>query len=300
MSEQLDKSEILQGMLQSLNQLAQINDPTQEDLKSLFSLYQLHIEHVTDSVDINFTSLFTRLVFVGVKYNVPGKLLYLNHGFRKLNERDELEGDEISKAFSLGLYLMASNFEVIHEITVGFTPNVNVDDYLPARDNKATSQFNRILRAALTDIREGHQGRVELICFTEENPHEAITVILESGEFGKQLLKVSSFTPLPFNISLVDVHHNEESITAKAVVLEPDLLIGVTSVSECFQSSGFLALSYLGKKIFPIESNPYLLMGNAVNYILDELIYDHNLSFEAVAKNVFKLSPLYFSLMEDA
>lgn len=84
------------------------------------------------------------------------------------------------------------------------------------------------------------------------------------------------------------------STTAESqVVLEPDLLIDISDLAECFNHKGVNKLLYLVKKLVPQTSSPAAFKGNLVNALLDEMLRNRAIDFktsfrEAVADNVLQ------------
>lgn len=64
----------------------------------------------------------------------------------------------------------------------------------------------------------------------------------------------------------------DRRIIPEQLVLEPDYLIDITSLSECFQSYGASPYTYLLNKLKPSHTNKYKLLGNAANQFLDDCV----------------------------
>jgi protein-disulfide isomerase-like protein with CxxC motif len=80
---------------------------------------------------------------------------------------------------------------------------------------------------------------------------------------------------------------------ATRVVIEPDLLIDISHLAECFQRTGFEPLCYLVKKLIPQETGESAFLGNMVNALLDEAVRTPDPQFkdvfrEAVADNILQ------------
>lgn len=58
----------------------------------------------------------------------------------------------------------------------------------------------------------------------------------------------------------------------RLIVLEPDFLIDISSLSACLESYGTSELNYLYNKFRPSETKNYTLLGNAANQFLDDLV----------------------------
>jgi len=266
-----------------------------KDLEQVFRLFSLFFERITDNEAIAFTTLFSRLAFIGVKYDLPGKLLFENHIFRKKMEKRELSDADIEKSCKWGLYLIyATALQVSdYEWQQAFT---RPDIQLPGRKTTGRRSFSRIFKALLIEITE--EGVLKLI---DENKADVVfSCSLDKTVFEKQVMSIRKHLELPVNINLVDVSFfQDEKCEAKGLVLRPDLLLGVTSISECFSSHGTTSIKYLGRKLIPTEGSVHMLIGNIVNHYLDELIHNPELEFDEVKQATFKIGPEMFTLMTD-
>lgn len=95
-------------------------------------------------------------------------------------------------------------------------------------------------------------------------------------------------------INLLDVSEDEEGIlTPSFIVLEPDYLIDISSLAECFKDYGHHPLNYQLNKLQPIENARPLLLGNIVNLFLDEWIYaKEEPDYNACMKKAFRKYPI--------
>ncbi len=86
---------------------------------------------------------------------------------------------------------------------------------------------------------------------------------------------------------------------ARAFVLEPDYLIDVTGVAECFQSGAVYPLSYVLSKFKGREQTTPLMMGNIANFFLDELLTNPKADFTETFTKSFQQYPLDFANFAD-
>ncbi|NSL89357.1 AAA family ATPase [Chitinophaga sp. Mgbs1] len=87
--------------------------------------------------------------------------------------------------------------------------------------------------------------------------------------------------------------HTYATITESQVILEPDLLIDISDLAECFTHKGASKLLYLVRKLTPQQSAAAAFRGNLVNALLDEMLRNKDIDFktsfvEAVAENVLQ------------
>lgn len=106
---------------------------------------------------------------------------------------------------------------------------------------------------------------------SEEYPHHAVHIKYHiAGINDAQTEIVKSYLelqPLPVSLQLIDIEVEEDgSWIPHQLVVEPDYLVDVTSVAECFKDFGVLTWSYLLNKFKPKPSSPSILLGNAANF----------------------------------
>lgn len=91
-------------------------------------------------------------------------------------------------------------------------------------------------------------------------------------------------------LNLLDITVDENNIHTPAfIVLEPDYMIDISSLAECYKDYGSHPANYVLSKIVPISNARPLLMGNIANLFLDEWIHaGKDLDYLACMKNVFK------------
>ena len=71
----------------------------------------------------------------------------------------------------------------------------------------------------------------------------------------------------------VAIYEDSDILTPSFIVLEPDYLLDISSLAECFKDYGSHPANYLLSRLPPIETALPLLLGNIVNLFFDEWIY---------------------------
>ena len=96
-------------------------------------------------------------------------------------------------------------------------------------------------------------------------------------------------------LNLLRTRIDEEGIyIPEFIILEPDYLLNVTSLSECYKDYGSHPLNFVLAKFMPVSDSKYILLGNTANMFLDELIYggdSGDVRYETVIRKVFKQYP---------
>jgi DNA replication ATP-dependent helicase Dna2 len=119
--------------------------------------------------------------------------------------------------------------------------------------------------------------------------------------FKDNILQAAEVIGLPFSLNAIDIEIDPDgSYSPRIVVIEPDYLMDVSAVAECYLESGGDARLHLPKKFQEVRTNPYLLVGKIANFFLDELIHNPEVTFETLFPRSFFLSPIEFATLTDA
>lgn len=99
-------------------------------------------------------------------------------------------------------------------------------------------------------------------------------------------------------LNLVDVTEKEGVLTPVFIVLEPDYLLDISALAECFKEYGEHPANYLLAQLRPLASSLPVLLGNMVNLFLDELIHGRPTYLECMRK-AFRQYPIEISTNEE-
>ncbi|MEG1546421.1 MAG: AAA family ATPase, partial [Bacteroides sp.] len=102
-------------------------------------------------------------------------------------------------------------------------------------------------------------------------------------------------------LNLLDASVDEEGIYTPAfIVLEPDYLLDISSLAECFKDYGSHPANYNLSKLVPISNARPLLLGNIANLFLDEWIHANGeVDYKACMQKAFKNYPIEIAACED-
>ena len=104
------------------------------------------------------------------------------------------------------------------------------------------------------------------------------------------------------SLNLLDVSVDEEGVLTPAfIILEPDYLIDISTLAECFKEYGHHPANYLLMRLQPTDNARPLLLGNIVNLFLDEWIHatDGEPDYVACMKKAFRLYPIELATCPD-
>lgn len=102
-------------------------------------------------------------------------------------------------------------------------------------------------------------------------------------------------------LNLLDVAIDEAGIlTPSFIVLEPDYLIDISSLAECFRDYGHHPANYVLARLQPIENARPLLLGNIANLFLDEWIHaEEEPDYRECMQKAFRRYPIELAACAD-
>lgn len=273
--------------------------------EALARLIELLFLEVTKEENIQFTTLFARIAYAGHKYHLEKKTLYWVHFFRK-KVQSFLSDAEAPQVYELGLYAFAQCVEGLF----GEQAPTEVKAFIPEespflyREQRIKEFRKKVRMLALQD----EPAKDRFLAREEEEPSQVAYIqynIADRNEpFNPTIRQIRSTFGFPVLLNLIDVEVEEGEdypvYRAKAIVVEPDFLLDVTAIANCFQGRGAEPVLFLLQKFLPQEPNLPMTLGNIANFFLDELMNNAQATFKETFPKVFKTNPLTFALLSDA
>lgn len=273
-----------------------------QKLKAFFDLFNLILEEATSFENISFPTLFSRLSYVGLKYNIQKSLLFYAHVFRKNNENQTDDIVSIDHSKELGKYLIVKFIPLIWEVSTPKTVILSKEtqDFFQ-QDKASTIAYKPIVEALVFDI---DLENYILHYFDENDASEELKAhfnIADRNElFNSNIRSLKNNFSLPVHVNFIDVEIKEDGRhLPRALVIQPDHLVDVTAIAECFKDGSSDAMYYLVSKFKLQESSTAILLGNIVNFLLDELISNPNAALKDLSGQLFRQYSLGFSLIDD-
>lgn len=102
-------------------------------------------------------------------------------------------------------------------------------------------------------------------------------------------------------VNLLDVTVDEEGILVPFfIILEPDYLLDISSLAECFRDFGHHPANYVLSRLQLPENTLPLLLGNIANLFLDEWIYSEEMpDYVSCMKKAFRQYPIELAACTD-
>ena len=274
--------------------------PLRHRYRSLRESFERIARERMQNVALQATDLAARINYLSAQFSLEDSVKNALHTFRLtsndvMNRRKEPVADE----FLRDVRSVVEAYQGILEVPV---PK-ELDELLPKKMWKTPMK-----RAKLETIR-----RIR-VCF--EAADDEFLYVHPVDEVSEECWKVR-YNLVGFNeefsdgiadfwrhaqLNLLDVRLNEDgTYTPSFIVLEPDYLIDISSLAECYRDYGSHPANYLMSRLVPIDNARPLLLGNIANLFLDEWIYagEEEPDYIACMKKAFRQYPIELAACEE-
>ncbi|MEN0002507.1 MAG: ATP-dependent helicase [Bacteroidota bacterium] len=271
-------------------------------VEALFQLFSRIYLELTKAERVQFTTLFARMSFACHQYGINRRLQFYMHKFRKLAQGVIAAKSATESLEQFSIKVLAETVQAFFDFAIPahlsqlFPVDWPVEYALP----KVTSYKAHAKVLVLARDQESNS----LIAEDEERPSATVKVLYNIAErndqFNASMQLLGPVFKFPVMLNLIDVEIDDRGhYRPAAFVIEPDYLVDVTAIAECFKQSGTEPLFYLLKKYLPFTTSLPLMLGNIANYFLDALMTQPDATFKSTFPKVFALNPLAFCLFDN-
>ena len=268
--------------------------------RSLRELFERVACEQMQGVSLQATDLSARINYLSTQFAFEGWLKYALHTFRLTsNEVMNHRKEPLAEEFPRDVRSVAEAIQVIFQTPI---PK-ELTEILPARMSKNSMKREKNVL-----------GRRIRVCF--EYADDEFLYVTPVDEVSEDCWKIR-YNQIGINdeftegvkdywrhaqLNLLDVKRNVDgTYTPSFIVLDPDYLVDISALAECYRDYGSHPANYLMSRLVPIDNARPLLLGNIANLFLDEWIHatDEEPDYMACMKKAFKQYPIELAACED-
>ncbi len=246
-----------------------------------------------------FSSFFQRLHYIATKFqfkkNLAKKIFSLRAYVGKLSSDKSIAITE----YELSLRLCDLFFIIKDLSNTEFPANVPfINDDIINEDRKKFYQRNTpqktafvpFLRVIVNSI-ESIDSQAQVMLLSVRNSiFDTLQLKIQGIWFAHQNMYAEGTVMNLLNCGFDGKYYFTQDNTLLSI--EPDYLIDVTDIADCFSGKQANPNLYFLSKFQKSSVSLPALTGNIVNHIFDELIYNNDADFEAVFDRALKMNPL--------
>ena len=268
--------------------------------RSLRELFERVAREQMQHVSLQTTDLSARINYLSTQFSFDGWLKYALHTFR-LTSNDVMNHrkEPLTEEFSRDVRSVAETIQIMFRTPI---PK-ELAEILP----------DRMLENSMKREKNVLDRRIR-VCF--EYADDDFLYVTPVDEVSEDCWKIR-YNQIGINdeftegikdywrharLNLLDVKRNEDgTYTPSFIVLDPDYLVDISALAECYRDYGSNPANYLMCRLVPIDNARPLLLGNIANLFLDEWIHatDEEPDYMACMKKAFKQYPIELAACED-
>lgn len=268
--------------------------------KALFNLLTTIIEEVTQDEKIIFTTLFSRIAFMSNRYKLDSSLVYYLHTYRRDNERMKIP-QEAEHYVALGIFLIEALIDrILLEITETRVVPEDLVQHFRQREQEVV-RFRPVVEAVVDSV---DVVNYTVFFYDEEDATVLRSALFDQGDknelFNASVELLGRSFSFPIHANLIDVEILDDgTYIPNAIVIEPDYLLDVTAVADCFKDYGTESMLRLVGRFKQMDNSIPLMVGNVANLFLDEIVSNPDVQFNDLVPEIFKLDPLGLAAFTD-
>ena len=281
-------------------QLQALKSADTADIPALCALFEECVYELTGQISLTFSTFYVRQSFVFHTYPLSKKLQWQLIRLRKINEQIKQHNTQNNTELTPGEW-KTMHLAFAHFISIVYNEPIPTAITFEAQEITAPSIQQKSYYSSLRMVVQ-HMDTVTgmLVGTSEILPGEEIKLRISGESLQQEVETFQSLKP-PFTISLIDANLTAEGFyMADLIIVEPDFLIDVTTVSEIAADQEHLGYLLLTKKFISQPVTSKLLEGHAANLFLDNLIKNPNTSFKDTFVQLFHVYPLVLARYDDS
>lgn len=296
LSEDIDKQKYAE-VISDIDEIKKSELPLREKYILLKRILERNCKEITSRESLQFPSLFARLVYISQKYSLPNSLEW---GLQNIRiQAAFLQKDDHNIITQIQWKKALSTVECFFDIIYG-NAKIVADKFNVYNPETIVSSFKEYTRIQVIDIDSTNKIITGKVNNAENQVIKAKYGITNINDLFNQTLD-RLWIGAQLNLLDSKIDQNGYYIP-QFIVLEPDYLIDTSSLAECFQNYGKSHLHYFRRRFEQTPNSQYILLGNLVNFFLDEFIYCDNpesLDFDKTFVKAFKERPFEFTSCTD-
>ncbi len=260
------------------------------------SLLERVCKDLTSKENIQFSNLFSRLNYVCDNTKLDKRKTYQINSFR-INANKVLHNDYSPSVDEYLQDLKALSNAISHFYSVPIPDELKAElpkvDYFKPKERQGRKHDRIRVEVTATDSEY-------IYAYDEDNStEEPIKIKHHIAGINEEFNQTVAELWKGCQLNLLDVTIDELGVyLPDLIVLEPDYLIDISSLSECFKEYSKHPLNYVQNKFEALANTKHILLGNAANLFLDEFVNEkptNPVTYAEAMKKSFKSAPFEFS-----
>ena len=287
-------------LLRESERIAELTQSTpREKVLALATLLDRVFYEATKEEQIAFNTHFARICYAGQRFGFKAESLRRVHWFRYQVKRLRQGSPASDSLLVQGLHVFQESVQLLSVLPGSTLVQTPLDQHPAIVQESASIASLKVM--ALRDFPDQHFFTASSEEFPEKEIRVRYGVPDRNENFQHSIDILKRVFGFPASLNLLDIETDSQGYyLPRAFVLEPDYLMDVSAISECFKDTGPEPYAYLVRKFLPHETSDPILLGNIANYFLDRLLNEPEVPWQDLFMETFQLYPFVYAPMSNA
>lgn len=258
----------------------------------LNNIYVRILNQNTSFVTIKLVGSFAKTDYLLKEYNASVELMHRINDFRvRARKIDDYSINELSIFLMQDIKALAQFISLIYKTCI---PE-NLSKLFPSNNEYINGKRDKLLNDYIRVIVNKWDDEF-IYCTNEENVENELKIYYgeNCGIYKFNWSYISLLLYKNAQLNIIKPKYKDDIIIPELIIFEPDYLVDISSVANCFEQYAEDQVLYLINKIKPNINSSAILLGNLASQFLDEEIYSREIevSYNESIKNFFKKNSL--------
>ena len=229
------------------------------------------LDERTENEGLSFSGPFARVHHLVKKYKMKKSLYYeLNHLRVKLASLSGYTEEELDSSMLKDIRLLAEFASCAYQVSVPQT----LLRLLPSEYESLSQQSRGAVVADVMRVVVNHWDEQFIYANTPCEWTEEVKICYDFPNEMGDLSVIKGMLKEDVQLNLIRPKLREGVYYPEIIIYEPDFLVDISTVADCFEDYGLTPLSYLVKRLMPRQSTQAILLGNIAGQFLDEEVFE--------------------------
>lgn len=256
---------------------------------TLKRLFYLILDDKTKDAGFAFSGPFSKMDYLTKKHHLKKNVYHaLNHFRSKIRFLKKYHEEELNRTLPYDVRLLAEFVSCLHQTPL---PK-SLSNLLPNDFWMETAHVERPITNSLRVVVNHWDDSFIYAEIADDISDEAVVCYSFSTDAGN-LSPIGKMIKEGSQLNLIRPKLKGNIYYPEFIIYEPDFLLDISTIAECFEEYGLTPYSYLIKRLMPKKISQAILIGNFAGQLLDEAVYNETpVSYPESAQRFFHTFPM--------